>query len=133
MALETSSSSRGQPCAAVSSQTMASSTRPAPAAAVGLGDVDAEVAVLTECLPQFAGELAGLGFAGVVVVAELGGDRGDRLPQREVLVGGGEVHQASWGCRRDSPPGLDASACAGGPAVPVAWCRLVTMRSRACS
>ena len=63
-----------------------------PAAAVGLRHVQAEVAVLAERLPQLAGELPRLGFAGVVVVAEIGGDRGDRLPQREVFGVGGELH-----------------------------------------
>ncbi len=52
----------------------------APAAAVLLGHVDAEEALLGHGVPQFVGALVGVGLLDVVPVTELGGDR--RRPPR---------------------------------------------------
>src|ERR1700737_3443910 len=93
--LDTSRRVSGQPCAAVSSQTMASSVRPPPSPAVFFRPVDPDEAGLAEGLPQLCARLARLRPGRVVRAAEAPGDLRDGLPQSLMLNGLREVHVVS--------------------------------------
>ena len=69
------------------------------AAAVLLGQVDADEAEFACLVPQFVGVLAGAGLLQVVVLAVVGGHRGDGLAQRLLLLG---LDEAGL-CHRGSP------------------------------
>ena len=105
--------SSGQPCAASSSQHRRHVADAAATAAVLLGDVDAEVAVLADLQPQVGGLAAAARLLHEVVPPVAAGELGDRRAQRRALLGLGErclvmrlllVTSAALGGRR--PPAL---------------------------
>ena len=65
------------------------------AAAVLLGQVDPDEAEFACLTPQFGGVLAGAGLLQVVLLAVVGGQRGDGLAQRLLFVGLDEAHRYS--------------------------------------
>ena len=79
---ETTIISSAQPAAASSSIDERQLVHAGAAAAVLLGQVDAEEAELAGLVPQLVGVLAGARLLEVVVVAVVGGQLGDRLAQR---------------------------------------------------
>lgn len=66
------------------------------AAAVLLGDVDADVPVTPEVPPELLGRAPLLGFAGVGLRAEALGDLPDRPADGEVLLRDIELHQTPF-------------------------------------